>query len=809
LSQSKLALASDNKAGTGKAGSGKDSAQPVLAKQTYHIFRFSKPPAINGVLDDTWKQAEIPTEFYEVSPQRNKPSEVKTVGYLGYDDKNLYFALHCYDPHPKSVRASLTGRDKIIFDDYAGVYLDTFGDGRHAYEFMVNPRGVQLDAFRTEGQGEDFLWDGTWASAGHTTGDGWIVQGKVPLKNMRFSKKSVQDWKFIFVRVYPRSRGRMQIANIQMDYTNPCLICQFQNADGVEKIEPGRNLEIDPTFTSHYTDRPLQLNGHTNIGADAGVDIKWGITQNTQLQLTVNPDFSQVESDVNQLAVNNRFAISFPERRPFFLESNDAFAARGTPAGFFFYGIPPGIAGGNSGQPLNLFYSRSIAEPLIAGKVFQRTDKDQLSVLWAVDELPTIILANPNGSSAFQLPGESVDTIARYNRALFKSSSVGFEMTDMRSGGGHSTVGAADLLLRPYRNLDISAQFAHSDANAMGSPELLAALAGRATTGNSFQVQADTRGKNYNVQAGYTDIGRDFRSDMGFLQQTDLRTVDVSGTWQWIPDKNRIFVRAGPALRFVNSYNHLGFLMERSYYLGVVGIARKLTYFKLHGGFSEQTVSGIQFNGLKRVIGEFQSRPVKWLQPINATIIAGDIVDVVNVRLGKGYALGLGSVFRPTSQLSFTFDLSREALQRQDTGAEVYHAQVGRLNTGYQFTRRMALRSILQYSYVIRDPHQYVAPVLKSNHALNSFLLFSYKLKPQTVFYAGYNDSFVGPKAVQVFDATHPINDPTHPQNAASCTVDASVGPAGFQGSPSGLAGQAATTRCRTVFIKLGYTFAP
>jgi len=251
------------------------------------------------------------------------------------------------------------------------VYLDTFGDSRHGYEFLVNARGIQMDAYRSEGQPEDFLWDASWTSAGRVTDDGWEVEARIPLNNLRFPKKQMQEWKFLLVRIHPSARGRVNIGNLKMDYANPCLVCQFSSLEGFEGIKAGRNLEITPTFTSHYTDRPLQLRSHKDASADVGVDIKWGITPTTEVEVTAHPDFSQIESDINQLAVNNRFVVSLPERRPFFLESSNAFAARGTVGGFSVQGVPGGITGGNSGQPLNLFYSRSIAEPLIAGKFFQ------------------------------------------------------------------------------------------------------------------------------------------------------------------------------------------------------------------------------------------------------------------------------------------------------------------------------------------------------------------------------------------------------------------------------------------------------
>ena len=788
------------------------------AKQLVQIKRFAHAPVLDGNLGGDWSDAQVPADFFEVAPLGNVAPPVKTVAYLGYDSQNLYFAFHCFDPNPAAIRANLTERDHLNVDDFAGLYLDTFGDGHHAYEFMVNPRGVQMDAMRTEGQPEDFTWDGRWSSIGRIVEDGYVVQAKIPLTNLMYSSKPIQDWRFLLIRVWPREQGKVELMNFKMDYNNPCLICQFAKLEGVEGVrgtQPARsehawldNFSVLATLTAHRTDRPFQLQNHTNSAVDPGVFVNWSPLPSTQIQFAAHPDFSQVEADVNQLAVNNRFVLFFPERRQFFQETNDIFAAPGTPGGFAFDGYG-GIAGGTSGQPLNLFYSRSIVQPLAAGKLTQKSGRGQLSVFWATDELPTIVVPNPNGSTIVQLPGESVDTAARYTMNVWRNSSVGFSFFDMQAGGGRSIVGSTDFLLRPWRNVDITGQYAHSDADALGSLDLLAQFAGRKTSGNAFDFQVDHTGAHHILQAGYYDISRNFRSDLGFVRQTDLRTLDTSGTLQWIPSDNPVLVRMGPAFRFVNSYNHIGLLMERTYSAGLLGVTRGQVDTRLHFDLTTERVSGIEFVDEKRVVGEFQGRPAKWLLPLNANFVVGDLVDLVNVRRGRGYSLGAGGSIRPFSNLAFTIDTSHERLERKDTGKEVYHAQIARVHAEYYFSRKADLRWIPQYSWVIRDPHQYVIPVLRSNHTLNSYLLFTYRFHPSISLIVGYNDSFVGPKAAQVFDTTHAIDDFSHPRNPGTCATDASVAAAGFQGNPNGLAGQALNSRCRSVFVKLGYTFHP
>lgn len=721
-------------------------AQQSSTKKVVPVPHLSMAPVIDGVLESAWNDAAVITEFYEVEPGRNSAPPVKTVAYVGYDNQNFYFAFHCLDPKPGAIRATVSDRDKAFDDDAVAALLDTFNDSRRAYEFFVNPYGIQGDLTRTEGQGEDASFDAIWHSAARITEDGWIAEAAVPFKSIRFQNAQTQSWGFALFRNYPRA-VRHQIVSLKLNYDNPCIICQFDTFAGIQNVKTGRNIELVPTVTGLYTDRPLDAGDHIRRDVQAGLGVKYAVTPSVTLDFATNPDFSQVEADVDQLDVNTRFALFFPEKRPFFLEGQDYFTTSG---------------------PLNLFHSRAIVDPLVAGKLTGKVGPHQFGVISASDQSPAIVVADPEGSSVFSLPGSSIANVARYRHDLLTSSSVGGFVSDLRLEGGHSTLAAADLLLRPYRNLDVSALVARSSADALGSPELGEMWGRSRKDGNAYFVSARFGSRAYEVHTSYTDITRDFRADLGFLQRTDLRRIQFGGIYQWYPEAHPFIVRIGPTARYSRASNHGDASVEGRVTTGVFGELRKQVFFFAGYNSSLERVQGVLFDNLSTVEVELFARPAQMFTG-GVFYTRGDQLDFANLRRGKGYQLGANTSLKPTDRLSFDLSTSRQVLDRSDLNAEVFHAQTARLKTVYQFTTRLFVRSIFQYRWVDRDPAQHLLLVRARDRRLESFLLFSYKLNPQTVFFFGYNDALTR------------IND-------ASADLERTS---------------------RTFFMKLGYTFRP
>ena len=296
------------------------------------IQRAASKIAIDGSLDEpAWQTAATMELRYETRPAENTAPPVRTEIFLAYDEDHFYMAFRAHDPNPSEIRAHVTDRDKAFSDDFVGVVLDTFNDERRAFEFFVNPLGVQMDMFQDDVSGnEDESWDAIWDSAGKITASGFEVEIAIPWSSLRFPRaEGDQTWGFDALRFYPRTQ-RHRISSHPLDRNITCYLCQASKMTGFAGVTPGKNVEIAPTVTANRTDRreddlldrPIREGSYET---ELGLTAKWGITPSLTLNAAINPDFSQVEADAAQLDVNTQFALFFPEKRPFFLEGADFF----------------------------------------------------------------------------------------------------------------------------------------------------------------------------------------------------------------------------------------------------------------------------------------------------------------------------------------------------------------------------------------------------------------------------------------------------------------------------------------------------
>ncbi|HEX2643020.1 MAG TPA: carbohydrate binding family 9 domain-containing protein, partial [Thermoanaerobaculia bacterium] len=223
-----------------------------LAARKFEVRRATSAIKVDGTLDEpAWAAALVYDLPYEWAPGDNTPPPVKTDFLVTYDDDNLYVAWRAYDPDPSAIRAHLMDRDAIdtfVQDDHVVFMVDSFNDERRAFQFRVNPLGVQADAIFSENEGiEDFSFDMIWASAGRITAEGYVVEVAIPLNQIRFPRTSEpQTWGFDVGRSYPRS-VRHRLAAYPRERGNTCLLCQVDKVGGFTGLEPGRNIELDPT----------------------------------------------------------------------------------------------------------------------------------------------------------------------------------------------------------------------------------------------------------------------------------------------------------------------------------------------------------------------------------------------------------------------------------------------------------------------------------------------------------------------------------------------------------------------------------
>src|SRR4051794_38922539 len=382
--------------------------------------------SIDGSLDEpVWRDAALLTGFSLYAPIDQRPAPDSTEVLVWYSSTAIYFGVRAFEPHggDAGVHATLADRDRVSGDDNVELHLDTFLDRRRAFVFIVNPLGVQADGMKSEGGGfipgsnvmpgqNDLSADFLWQSKGRVTPWGFEVEIRIPFKSLRYAARDVQDWGLQIQR-------NVQHSGYQETWTparkaSASYIGQEGRLAGLTDMHHGEVLELNPELTSTTAGaRRAPAGGVPGewgyVRTDAlGGNVRWGMTSNFVLNGTIKPDFSQVEADATQIATDLRFALFYPEKRPFFVEALDQFNA-----------------------PNQLVYTRTIVQPDAAAKVTGKLGNSDVAVLSAVDH--NVV----NGI-------RPVVDIVRLRQAFGGQSQAGLLYSDRAGGGRANRVLGAD-----------------------------------------------------------------------------------------------------------------------------------------------------------------------------------------------------------------------------------------------------------------------------------------------------------------------------------------------------------------------------
>ncbi|MBT8084388.1 MAG: carbohydrate binding family 9 domain-containing protein [Woeseia sp.] len=698
-------------------------AEDVQHRRVNEIPRVIGTVAIDGDTSDAlWSQATRMSLDFETRPGENTAAPVETHVLLMENGNSLLVAFEASDPEPEKIRAYLRDRDSAYSDDFVGVVLDTFNDQRRAFEFFVNPLGVQMDLTNDDiNQEEDDSWDAIWDSAGQITDSGFVVEMKIPLSQLRFPKTDgIQTWGIDIIRNYPRDHRR-RLAASPLDRDLNCYLCQLGKFSGLEGATPGKDLEITPTVTASrsalradpYQD-PL-ASGGTN--SDLGVSVRWGVTPELTANLAINPDFSQVEADVAQLDVNNQFALFFPETRPFFLEGADYFRS-----------------------PLNAVFTRTVADPAIGAKLTGKHGKDTFGFFVAEDRVTNLIFPGPFGSDSESLAIDNESVVARYSRGFGEASTVGALVTTRRADNYKNTVAGLDGRWKINDQHSIEAQFLRSSTEYPSEIISEFEQPNAEFDGDALRFNYDYSSRNWFAYARHADFDPNFRADSGFItrvdyeqqvlglgriwhgEETDWWTrIRVSGDWDITHDsEGRLIEKEMEAYAAINgpwqSYAEFGGLTRKVLFNNVLFQEDKLSLY-----VESSPRSGL-FVGL-------------WTR-------VGDQVDFANTRLGDEVRI----------QPQVNWNINRNLMLRlrgtfvqldSKEGPNVFDARVVDTRLTWQFNVRSFIRMTLQQQDIRRNADEHIEPVIAHRQRLGRQLLYSYKLNPQTVFFLGYSDNML------------------------------------------------------------------
>ncbi len=698
-------------------GTGPDREPRVVPRATSRV-------TIDGFIDEqAWDDALILELGFEVRPGENTPPPVRTVAFLTYDEDRVLVAFRAFDHEPGAIRARFRDRDRVHGDDHVGITLDTFNDQRRAYEFMVNPLGVQSDGITNDVEGDyDEAWDAIWDSAGRLTDFGYEVEVAIPFNQIRFqSTTGPQVWGVDLTRSWPRT-NRVHIGLFPRDRGVNTYLGQAEKIIGFQGASPGRNLELAPSLTGfalrERPDFPPQTDAARESDLEIGATATWGITPNITLTGALNPDFSQIEADEVQLALNERFELFFDEKRPFFLESADYF---------------------DTGA--ELLYTRMIADPLAAIKLTGKVGQHTVALISARDEVTNLIVpgVEDSESGAFDTPNTSF--VGRYRYDLGSDSTVGAFITDRRGSDGYfNRVLSADARLRPTAADTISINAGWS--NTRYSPEMQSelGLGNEEISGHGLVASYVHSTRDWFAFAEYEDLAEEFRADLGFLPQVGYREGDLGAGYIWWGDERRFYNRIEAGVRAGRTVDQEG------------GLLRQLTetWLQFQGPLeTELTIElenltvvyqGVRFDNLLVPELDVEIRPsASFAFEVEAKL--GDWVDFDHVRpadrtrLEGRVDLDLGRHLKlELEHLYSTLDVE---------GGRLFTAHVPQLKVVWQFDTRTFVRAILQYSDITRDQDLYEEVVDELERDVFVQLLFSYKVNPRTVLFMGYSEGGV------------------------------------------------------------------
>jgi hypothetical protein len=654
-------------------------------------------------------------QFLQRNPRDGEPATEQTEAYLGYDSRNFYVMFVCHQKQ-ETLRARLSHREEMDADDSVELLLDTFNDRRRAYVYTVNPRGVQGDGLWTEGKEINLSYDAIWSSKAKVTSQGFIALISVPFKSLRFPATPEQKWRIMLHRFMPTASED----SYWPQYTTRVegRLNQTAEIGGLREISPGRNMQFTP-YALFRSYRAPDLRNPSNpqfaskdLKGDIGGDAKFIIKDSVVLDLTANPDFSQIESDEPQITVNQRFEVYFPEKRPFFLENSNYFDG-----------------------PVNYVFTRRIAVPDAGVRLTGKVGKNSLG-LFVVDDRSPGLLLPPNDPLS---DSRALFAIGRYTRDVGSQSTLGLLYTDREYEGNWNRVGGADARIKISQNWVASAQGVVSSTRTGSSY----------SAGPSLHVSAVRHGRRLNYEAVYDDTSAGFTTETGFFRRPNYRGMDQLLSWKFYPDSH-LLLSHGPQVEVLRAWDHQGFSVSQDQTVSYRFDLPRTTWIIAAAGYGTQGLTSSEYPTLgnnKQFSNthygvRYNSDVIPWLGVYVMSYVSKQINFVSPAGIApqslNQFDSYVGLWWRPTKSIKVvqTYLYTRAFEPLSEQVAITNH--ISRTSFNWQFTPAFSLRLIGQYSSVLPSS---TLTTLKPTKSINADFLFTYLLHPGTAVYVGYNSN--------------------------------------------------------------------
>jgi hypothetical protein len=700
-------------------------AQTGLAGETLHISRATGSIKIDGNLsDEGWQGVTPVTTWYEANPGDNTPPKVRNVGRIAYDDRFLYAAFEFDDPNPHAIRAPYSDRDDTGagFYDFGGLFVDAGDSGRTAKLFVVTPRNIQADSVVDDASGEATSPDFFWESATKITARGWTLEMRIPFTSLRYKNGDPQTWAVLLYRNYPRDRN-YQFFSAKVPRGYNCFVCHANTLEGLQRLPAGGHLVAAPYVSSTSSARPAAGLGSPLVSdplqQHVGLDVKFTPNSDTAVDLTVKPDFSQVESDVAQISANERFALFVPEKRSFFLEGVDLFQT-----------------------PIQALYTRTITAPGWGGRITGKAAGIRYTALVVEDDGGgSVVLPGTYGSSLASQDFASTVFVGRAKRDIGRSF-ISMLVTDRegRDSASYNRVVGPDFQWRPNASEAITGQWLVSDTRTPNRPDLAASWTGQSMVSHAGQLQWAHSTTRFDSSAMFKDIGDGFRAEAGFVPQVGYRESSAGAGWTFRPagfvSKLRTFVNVD------RQVDRAGESISRDVQPGVAMNTQWNGFLQFR--YIDDDIRTVNGSIGRKQFGYYaQFSPSRLVSTISVNGTTGQAIDFANARPGNGTTVSMNAILNPTNHLNVVLNQDQSWVNVDDaTGANqrLFMARVSRVRGTYTFTSRMFVRGTAQYVSTTRDPGLYTFATIARSGTVSGQVLLSYKLNWQSVVFIGYGD---------------------------------------------------------------------
>ncbi len=749
----------------------------VLAAQTAYNGRAGAlqvvPPrhdtatvTIDGTLGEpVWRQAALLTGFSLYQPVDRQPAQDSTVVLVWYSPTAIHFGIRAWAP-AGAVNANLSDRDKIGSDDAVDIILSTFNDNRQAFVFGVSALGVQSDGMINEGtRGEsnsnstvqaDLSPNFVYESKGRITGFGYEVELRIPFKSLRYQPTDVQDWGIQVVRRVRYLGHDNTWTPARRDAAS--FLAQAGTLKGLRGLDRGIVVDLNPSVVG-FQNGSARSNGdwrYVPQGPEYGGNVRWGVTNNLVMNGTINPDFSQVEADVVAFQFDPRQALFYPERRPFFLDGIENFAA-----------------------PDGLIYTRRMVKPDAAAKLTGKVAGTNVGFLSGFDDRTSSLTGS----------GQPYLNILRATRDLGRQNRLGLTYTDRLDGDISNRVVGVDgrLVMRNIWTLAGHGAFSRTSVDDA------------VTTAPLWSGSIVRNGRTYDLTANANGVSENFDAQAGFIGRRNVANYGVTNAWTFLRAPGSRLESWGFNVRGTGTQTY------RSFVNGRASQDRKLhlnTNYAFRGGW--RASAGFYFenfgfdsllyanhyvdrnlgNGLRDTVkftaaGDPRLHNVDIYLRFNTPTWSRFSADVFYVggkdenfdewQSGLIHFLTVNVQWRPTDLLRVDAQYQHQEFNRWDTRETVSIRKVPRLKMEYQATRYIFLRFVGQYDTQekldMRDDQRTNDPLLIRNangtftrlaafkrNRVRADWLFSYQPTPGTVLFLGYGSSMAEPEPLKFRD---------------------------------------------------------